>query len=85
MSAESNENNANQREEYHAIREWLVRLDTKIDFLNGVRETADEANARSRKNEENLDSLKKFLMWSVGILGAGFFVLTSAVLTILFK
>jgi hypothetical protein len=83
--ADGSGNSASQREEYHAIREWLVRLDTKIDFMNGVRETANDADARSRKNEENIATMRKTIMWAVGILGAGFFVLTSAVLTILFK
>lgn len=31
------------------IREWLVRIDTKVDFLNEVKNTADRAEAKADK------------------------------------
>ena len=31
------------------IREWLVRIDTKVDFLNEVKRTAEEADAKAEK------------------------------------
>jgi hypothetical protein len=31
------------------VREWLVRLDTKLDGMTDVKKTADAANERSRE------------------------------------
>ena len=47
------------------IREWLVRIDTKVDFLNEVKRTAEEADAKAEKglglaeqNREDIDELE---------------------------
>jgi hypothetical protein len=47
------------------IREWLARLDTKIDQLNEIKrdvadagKTADEALALSRANKESIAEIK---------------------------
>lgn len=66
------------------IREWLVRIDTKVDFMTDVRRTAEDADARSKKNEDSIDGLKKFLMWATGLLTTAVITLAGAVITVLF-
>ncbi|MFE7820607.1 hemolysin XhlA family protein [Priestia megaterium] len=47
------------------IREWLVRIDTKVDYLNEVRRTAEEADrkadeglALAKENKEDIAEMK---------------------------
>jgi len=44
------------------IREWLVRIDTKVDYFNEVKSTAEEAEAKADKalalSEENRQDIR---------------------------
>lgn len=44
------------------IREWLVRIDTKVDYLNEVKRTAEEADSKADKalqlSEENRQDIR---------------------------
>jgi len=57
------------------IREWLVRIDTKVDFLNEVKRTAEEAESKadealaiSKKNVEDIRDMKANTKWAWGII-----------------
>lgn len=52
------------------IREWLVRIDTKVDFLNEVKRTAEEAESKadealtlSKANKEAIVEIKANDKW----------------------
>lgn len=47
------------------IREWLVRIDTKMDYMNEVKRTAEEADSKadealalSRENKNDIAEMK---------------------------
>ncbi|MGN2662184.1 holin [Bacillus stratosphericus] len=44
------------------LREWLVRIDTKVDYLHDVKHTAEEADAKANKalalGEENRKDIR---------------------------
>ena len=64
------------------IREWLVRIDTKVDFLNEVKRTAekaeekaDEADAKAdraisiaEENREDIRDMKANTKWVWGVM-----------------
>jgi hypothetical protein len=73
------------------IREWLVRIDTKVDFFHEVKRIAEDADEKagkaltaSEENAKDIDGLKKFLMWATGLLTTGMVTLAAAVITVLF-
>ena len=52
------------------IREWLVRIDTKVDYLNDVKRTAEEADSKadealalSKVNKEAIAEIKANDKW----------------------
>ena len=52
------------------LREWLVRIDTKVDYLNDVKHTAEEADAKADKalaiaqeNREDIRDMKANTKW----------------------
>jgi hypothetical protein len=62
------------------LREWLVRIDTKVDYLNDVKHTAEEADAKADKAlamaEENRNDIRDMKanskwLWGVFIALAG--------------
>lgn len=57
------------------IREWLVRIDTKVDFLNEVKRTAEEAESKadealaiSKENREDIREMKANTKWVWGTI-----------------
>lgn len=75
------------------VREWLVKLDTKLDHLQSVRETADEAHAIATKAlalaEENARDITEVKVsnsrsWQV-IVGMGSTFIVSILLYFLTK
>jgi hypothetical protein len=59
-------NNRELNDKISDIREWLVRIDTKVDFFNDVKYTAeraekkaDEALIKSDDNTEDIEKLSK--------------------------
>ena len=57
------------------IREWLVRIDTKVDFLNEVKhkaeqadEKADKALSLSQENREDIRDMKANTKWVWGTI-----------------
>ncbi|MGG2024204.1 hemolysin XhlA family protein [Gottfriedia sp. S16(2024)] len=57
------------------IREWLVRIDTKVDYLNEVKRTAEEAESKadealaiSKKNSEDIRDMKANTKWAWGVI-----------------
>jgi Haemolysin XhlA len=80
----------NQRD-LSEIREWLVRLDTKLDFLSDVKKTADEAGKTAHEalllakdNEKDIDSMKKTQMWAIGLTVPTILTIAGTVATIVF-
>lgn len=57
------------------LREWLVRIDTKMDYMSEVKRTADEAKSTadeakqlSLDNRENIRDMKANGKWLWGFL-----------------
>lgn len=57
------------------IREWLVRIDTKVDFLNEVKHTAEQADAKAdealaiaKDNREDIRDMKADKKWLWGTM-----------------
>lgn len=69
------------------LREWLVRIDTKVDYLNDVKHTAEEADAKADKalamaedNRNDIRDMKANTKWVWGfMLGVATLVVTIAV------
>lgn len=68
-------NNRELNEKIADIREWLVRIDTKVDFFNDVKHTAERAEAKADKahqkaedNEKSIEGIKKVAMWAIGLI-----------------
>ena len=64
----SEPNNRELNEKIADIREWLVRIDTKVDFFNDVKHTADRAEQKADKallktddNTADLADLKQYV------------------------
>lgn len=52
------------------VREWLVRIDTKVDFLNEVKRTAEDAKSIAEEakqlsvdNKEDIRDMKANAKW----------------------
>jgi len=57
------------------IREWLVRIDTKVDYLNEVKRTAEEADDKaeralqmSEENKQSIRDMKANSKWAWGTI-----------------
>lgn len=57
------------------IREWLVRIDTKVDFLNEVKHKAEQADAKAdealaiaKDNREDIRDMKADKKWLWGTM-----------------
>ncbi|XSD74711.1 hemolysin XhlA family protein [Bacillus subtilis] len=57
------------------IREWLVRIDTKVDFFNEVKTTAeradekaDEALSLAKENRADIADMKANTKWVWGVM-----------------
>jgi hypothetical protein len=57
------------------LREWLVRIDTKMDYMSEVKRTADEADAKadkalamSEENREDIRDMKANTKWVWGTI-----------------
>lgn len=68
-------NNRELNEKIADIREWLVRIDTKVDYLNEVRHTAEQAEekadkalALSQENREQIRDMKANTKWVWGVV-----------------
>ncbi|PFP30273.1 holin [Bacillus sp. AFS073361] len=57
------------------LREWLVRIDTKMDYMSEVKRVADEADAKADKalamsedNREDIRDMKANTKWVWGTM-----------------
>ncbi len=57
------------------LREWLVRIDTKVDYLNEVKHTAEEAKVIAEEarqlsvdNREDIRDMKANSKWIWGVM-----------------
>lgn len=57
------------------IREWLVRIDTKVDYLNEVKRTAEQAEEKAsqaltmaQENREDIRDMKADKKWVWGTM-----------------
>lgn len=57
------------------LREWLVRIDTKMDYMSEVKRVADEADAKADKalamsedNREDIRDMKANTKWVWGTI-----------------
>jgi predicted DNA-binding protein with PD1-like motif len=57
------------------LREWLVRIDTKMDYFSEVKRVADEADAKadkalqlSQENREQIREMKANTKWVWGTM-----------------
>jgi hypothetical protein len=57
------------------LREWLVRIDTKMDYMSEVKRVADEADAKadkalamSEENREDIRDMKANTKWVWGTI-----------------
>jgi hypothetical protein len=82
-------NNRELNEKISDIREWLVRIDTKVDFLNEVRTTAERAEQKADKalqstevNKEAINKMQTTTKWAVGLLVTAIIGLATVVVAI---
>ena len=73
------------------IREWLVRIDTKVDYLNEVKHTAeraeqkaDKALQRAEEIDAKVEGNKKTAMWAIGLIVTTIVALAGIVASIAF-
>ena len=73
------------------IREWLVRIDAKMDVVNETRataeearKTANEAKALAQENARDIEQLTTTIRWAIGIAATLFIGIASVVLPIVF-
>ncbi|MCY8898128.1 hemolysin XhlA family protein [Bacillus spizizenii] len=57
------------------VREWLVRIDTKVDYFNDVKTTAeradekaDEALSLAKENRADIADMKANTKWIWGVM-----------------
>ncbi|RVT57414.1 hemolysin XhlA family protein [Niallia taxi] len=57
------------------IREWLVRLDTKLDYMHDVKRTAESADDKAtealslaQKNHDDIRDMKANSKWAWGTI-----------------
>lgn len=55
----SEPNNRELNDKIADIREWLVRIDTKVDFFNDVKHTAERADAKADRALLKTDELSE--------------------------
>lgn len=77
--------------EVRDIRERLIRIETLLEILAKTKETAENADKTAnealqlgKENARNLDGLKKFLMWSIGLIVPAIVTLSAAVISVVF-
>ena len=71
--AEPSNNELNEK--ISDIREWLVRIDTKVDYFNDVKtkadqadEKADEALALAKENRADILDMRANTKWVWGVM-----------------
>lgn len=84
-------NNRELNEKIGEIREWLVRIDTKVDFLNEVKSTAERAEQKADKalqkadeQTKQLDGIKKTAQWAIGLMVPAIIALAGIVVSVAF-
>ncbi|AYQ17664.1 hemolysin XhlA family protein [Bacillus paralicheniformis] len=57
------------------IREWLVRIDTKVDYFNEVKHTADRAHEKAdealvlaKESQADISDMKANTKWLWGVI-----------------
>ncbi|PGN53937.1 holin [Priestia megaterium] len=73
------------------IREWLVRIDAKMDVVNETRATAEEARkianeakALAQENARDIEQLANTIKWAIGIISTVILGIAGLVVTIVF-
>jgi hypothetical protein len=67
-------NNRELNDKIADIREWLVRIDTRLDYLNEVKLTseraeqkADLATQQANTNAKAIDRMQTTTKWAIGL------------------
>jgi len=73
------------------IREWLVRIDTKMDHMADIKRTADEANVKadkavsmSEENAKDIEGIKKTTHWAIGLIVPSVLTIVGILFTVVF-
>ncbi len=89
--AEPNEQVRELSDKIADIREWLVRIDTKMDYLNEVRTTAEQAEQKADKALQKTDEIEKSVeqmrtttKWAIGLTISSLLAAAGIVVSIVF-
>ncbi|MGC4378416.1 hemolysin XhlA family protein [Fictibacillus sp. Mic-4] len=84
-------NNRELNDKIADIREWLVRIDTKVDYLNEVRSTAERAEQKAEKAlmktddiDKNIDQIRTTTKWAIGLTITSILSIGGLIVTIAF-
>lgn len=91
-------NNRELNEKIYEIREWLVRIDTKMDYVSEVKKIAEQADAKaevaeakaekalnaSEENAKDIDGIKKTNMWAISIVIPSILTIVGILATVVF-
>lgn len=71
------------------IREWLVKIDTKMDMMSEVKTkadeakaTADEAKQMSKDNRDNIRDMKTTTKWAIGLIVPAIIAIAGLAITV---
>jgi hypothetical protein len=74
------------------LREWLVRIDTRLDYMSEVKRTADEADEKAGKalsiaedNRQHIRDMKSNTKWLWGFFVALAGVIAPLIVVVLSK
>lgn len=75
----------------YEIREWLVRIDTKMDHINDIKRTAEEADNKAEKalnlaeeNAKDIEGIKKTTHWAIGLIVPSVLTIVGILFTVVF-
>lgn len=85
------ENHEQLSEKIADIREWLVRIDTKVDFFNDVKHTAERAESKADRALLKTDDLDRAVeimrtttKWAIGLTVGSLLTAAGIVVSIVF-
>jgi hypothetical protein len=98
VKAVTEPNNRELNEKIYEIREWLVRIDTKMDYVSEVKRLAENADAKAEladakaekalsasvENEKDIEGIKKTNMWAVSIIVPSILTIVGILATVVF-
>lgn len=91
-------NNRELNEKIYEIREWLVRIDEKLNYMHDVKKTAETADekaeeaagkaelamAAATENAKKIDGIKTTLMWAIGLTIPSVLTIAGILATVVF-